>query len=145
MRLEQLRHRGRDGVRVLDRVLDGAGGHSRLERDFLRLLRDARLPRPAGQTIYRIGGRVVARTDFSFEPRRPVIVEVAGHATHATRRQRQRDAQRHAELQLLGLLVLTFTYEDVTERPGWVVDTVRRALQYPFEVPNSSTFDARGA
>jgi hypothetical protein len=126
-RLAALRHRGRKGVVALDRVLDGRwplSARADLPRDDLA----AGLPRPACQRIHREGSRFVARTDFSFEPAARLIVEVAGHATHATRRQRQRDAQRHSELQLLGFVVLTFTWEDVTERPSWVLSIVRRGL-----------------
>lgn len=137
-RLAALRHRGRDGVRLLDRVLDGAGGHSYLERRFLDLIRRAGIVRPATQTVYRANGRFVARTDFTFPPPHRVIAEVAGHATHASRRQRQRDAQRHSELQLLGFVVLTFTYEDVMERPVWVAATVAAALQATFQAPKAS-------
>jgi very-short-patch-repair endonuclease len=56
------------------------------------------------------------------------VVEVAGHGTHATRRQRQRDAQRQAELAAIGCIVITFTYEDVMHRPEYVVATLRRVL-----------------
>ena len=109
-------------------MLDGSGGHSRLERSFLDLVRRAGLERPACQRIHRDGERFVARTDFSWL-RPKVVAEVAGHATHATRRQRARDAQRHAELSVLGWLVLTFTYEHVVEEPRWVLDTLTRAFQ----------------
>ena len=57
------------------------------------------------------------------------MVEVAGHGTHATRRQRQVDAQRHTELTLRGLRVLTFTYEDLRDRPSWVVSRLMEALR----------------
>jgi len=144
-RLSELRHRGRDGVRLLDRVLDGAGGHSHLERQFLTLMRRHGIVRPATQTIYRAGGRFVARTDFTFPPPHRLIVEVAGHATHATRRQRQRDAQRLSELQLLGFTVLPFTYEDVMERPEWVAQIVTRALAQAFQAPGWSSGSQFGA
>jgi very-short-patch-repair endonuclease len=126
-RLAHLRHRGRDGVRLLDRALDGAGGHTRLEREFLAIVRRAGLPKPRCQRLHQDGGRFVARTDFSWDVQR-VIAEVAGHGTHATRQQRRRDAQRQAELSVLGWMVLTFTYEQVMEDPGWVLGIVRRAL-----------------
>jgi very-short-patch-repair endonuclease len=126
--LTRLRHRGRGGVRALDRVLDGAGGHSYLERRFLDLVRRAGLPKPKTQRVHRLGGRFLARTDFSWH-RTKVIVEVAGHATHATRQQRTRDAHRHAELSVLGWLVLTFTYEHVTRQPEWVLDVLTRAFR----------------
>ena len=120
-RFGELRHRGLRGASVLDRVLDGTGGHSRLERTFLELVGRAGLPRPTCQRVVRAHGRFVARTDFTFEVTPLLICEVAGHGTHATRRQRQRDEQRRTELQLLGATVVTFTYEDVTERPSWVL------------------------
>jgi very-short-patch-repair endonuclease len=126
-RLAALRHRGRTGVRRLDEALDGAGGHSRLERIFLQLVRRAGLPKPECQRIHTDDGRFVARTDFSWSPR-AVVAEVAGHRTHSTRHERERDAQRHAELSVLGWLVLTFTYEQVTRRPDWVLTVLRRVL-----------------
>jgi very-short-patch-repair endonuclease len=138
--LAQLRHRGRSGVVLLDRVLDGSGGHSRLERSFLELVRRAGLEKPTCQRIHRDGNRFVARTDFSWL-RPKVVAEVAGHATHATRRQRARDAQRHAELSVLGWLVLTFTYEHVVEEPGWVLDTLTRAFESRLVAPAATIRD----
>jgi very-short-patch-repair endonuclease len=57
-----------------------------------------------------------------------LVVEVAGHGTHASRGQRQVDAQRRTELTLRGLRVLTFTYEDVRDRPAWVIARLREAM-----------------
>ena len=65
-RLAQLRGSGRWGVRRLDRLLIDSGGESVLERRFLRLLRDAGLPRPETQVVQRRGGRHVGRVDFLF-------------------------------------------------------------------------------
>jgi very-short-patch-repair endonuclease len=116
---------GLAGAARLERVLGVSGVESRLERDLVRLVRRAGLPEPELQVVHRDGGRTIARVDCRFGR---VIVEVAGHGTHATRRQRQRDAQRHTELTLAGFQVLTFTYEDMRDRPGWVVAQLRRAL-----------------
>ena len=99
---------GVNGSRALLDALIDSGGESRLERMFLRLCRVAQLPRPVVQKTYRDGGRTLARVDAEFPG--DIVVEVAGHGTHATRQQRQRDAQRHTELTLRGKLVLTFTY-----------------------------------
>jgi Protein of unknown function (DUF559) len=126
-RLDSIRRRGVPGVRAVDAALDGSGGHTRLERWFLELVRDAGLPRPQLHVTHRAGTRVVARIDALFDPL-PVVVEVAGHGTHASRSRRQRDAQRQAELAALGYLVLTFTYEDVVHRPAYVIATLRQAL-----------------
>jgi very-short-patch-repair endonuclease len=125
-RLAAVRGRGVPGVRALDVALGDAGGHTRLERQFLSLVRRAGLPRPRTQVSFRAGSRVIARVDALFGS--ALVVEVAGHGTHATRRQRQRDAQRQAELAVMGYVVLTFTYEDVIQRPEYVIGTLRRAL-----------------
>jgi hypothetical protein len=114
------------GRRLLDALVD-TGGESRLERWFLRLVREAGLPRPTLQKVFRAGSRVVARVDALFPG--GLVVEVAGHGTHATRRQLQVDAQRQTELTLRGLRVLTFTYEDVRGRPWWVADRLSDALR----------------
>lgn len=113
------------GRMLLDALVD-TGGESRLERWFLGLVRRAGLPRPQLQVTQRDGSRVVARVDALFPG--GLVVEVSGHGTHSTRRQRQSDAQRHTELTIRGLRVLTFTYEDVRERPEWVAARIRQAL-----------------
>jgi very-short-patch-repair endonuclease len=115
-----------NGSRLLLDALVDAGGESRLERWFLRLLREAGIHRPVLQKTYRQGTRIVARVDAYFDG--GLVVEVSGHGTHASRRQRQIDAQRRTELTLRGLRVVTFTYEDVRDRPAWVVDRLREAL-----------------
>ena len=119
-------HSGINGGRLLLDALVDAGGESRLERWFLSLIREAGISRPVLQKTYRDGSRVVARVDAYFAG--GLVVEVSGHGTHASRRQRQIDAQRRTELTLRGLHVLTFTYEDVRDRPSWVIAKLREAL-----------------
>ncbi len=126
-RLTALRGPGRQGVRLLDEVLEGAGGHSFLERRFLELVRGARLPGPATQVIFRRDGQRVARVDFVWEFAR-LIVEVNGHRTHSTREHLQRDEQRRTELTLLGYRVVVFTYDDVIGRPEWVIGRLRELV-----------------
>jgi len=126
-RLSAGRGPGRHGVRLLDEVLEGAGGHSFLERRFLELVASAGLPRPATQVIFRRDGQHVARVDFAWPPG-SLIVEVNGHRTHSTREQLQHDGQRRTELILLGYRVVTFTYDDIVDRPDWVIAQVRRLL-----------------
>jgi hypothetical protein len=118
--------RGINGSRRLLEALVDTGGESRLERWFLRLVRQAGVARPSLQKTYGDGSRTVARVDAYFPG--GLVVEVAGHGTHASRGQRQVDAQRHTELTLRGLRVLTFTYEDVRDRPAWVIARLRQAL-----------------
>jgi very-short-patch-repair endonuclease len=128
--LTALRSRGRAGIRAIERLLPDSGGHSTLERQFLRLVRTARLPRPTCQRVFTRDGVFVARTDFTFGDRR-AIVEVTGRLGHTTSRNRQHDAQRRNELQDIGYKVFEYTYEDVTERPDYVVRTLRTRLGLP--------------
>ncbi len=115
------------GTRLLTDVVIDAGGESKLERAFLRLLRRGGLPRPELQRIYREGTRTIARVDAVFPGN--LVVELDGHGSHATRQERQRDAQRRTELLLKGCRVLTFTYDDVRFRPDWVLVQLAEALR----------------
>jgi len=114
-----------NGRALLDALVD-MGGESRLERWFLGIVRRAGLPRPELQKVWRDDQRTVARVDAFFPNN--VIVELAGHATHASRQQRQRDEQRRTELTLRGNRVITFTHEDVRDRPDWVATKLVEAV-----------------
>ena len=121
------RHRrGINGGRILLDALFDAGGESRLERWFLTLVRSAGLPRPLLQKVWRDGSRTIARVDAFFPGN--LIVEVAGHGTHSNRRDVQRDEQRRTELTLRGNRVITFTYNDIRDRPDWVTSKLLEAV-----------------
>jgi len=121
------RHRsGINGGRILLDALVDAGGESRLERWFLTLVRSAGLARPELQRVWRDGSRTVARVDAFFPG--GLIVEVAGHGTHSNRRDIQRDEQRRTELTLRGYRVITFTYDDIRDRPDWVIARLLEAI-----------------
>jgi very-short-patch-repair endonuclease len=126
-RVETLRGAGRRGIHKLDNVMVDTGGANALERRFLRLCREAQLPRPACQVTHRLGTQTIARVDFDFSPA-SLIVEVEGQIAHARPRQRQHDAERRRQLSRLGGLVYSFTYEDVFGRPDEVINDVRSAL-----------------
>ena len=129
-RVYDIRRRGRTGVRLLDELLLDSGGHTMLERHFLQLMREAGLPRPTPQVVFREGGRTVARVDFLYAEW-GIVVEVSGRHGHSSPTERARDAQRRNELQDLGLQVYEFTWEDITQRPSQVVRTMRTRLQAP--------------
>lgn len=131
-RLCELRGRGRPGVRALDALLRRPrrerDEESWLESRFLQVLRDAGLPPPRIQVRVVSGpGAKRYRLDATYDEHN-LIVEVDGHATHATRRQRQADAERDARLLAAGRRVVRFTYEDLTERPEYVVATIAALL-----------------
>lgn len=128
-RLDQIRSRGRTGVRRVEQLLEASGGHTELERRFLELVDAAHLPRPETQVVFRHPrtDRFVARVDFYFREAR-LVVEVSGRLGHSTPDERARDAQRRNELQELGLRVIEFTWDDVTRRAVYVLAQLRRHL-----------------
>ena len=65
-----------------------------------------------------------AHVDFLF-PTQNVVVEVSGGRGHSTASDRAKDARRRNELQQMGRTVLEFTYEDLTARERYVIDTLR--------------------
>ena len=131
-RLEAIRCRGRNGVSVFERILversGGAVTESWLERETLRLIDGAGLPRPVCQGKIGSSGAFVARVDF-VNPAERVVIEVLGHAWHSTRAQVGADAARRRRLVLEGYVVLDFTYDDVVHRPGEVVAQIAAALR----------------
>jgi very-short-patch-repair endonuclease len=113
---------GRPGIALLREILLDSGGESFLERRFLRLMRDSRLPRPTCQVVHASTGRVI-RVDFEFRPNE-VVVEVTGRFGHTSDLHRQRDARRRNALQQLGKTVLEFTTVDVLSTPDYVITTL---------------------
>lgn len=128
--LERRRIRGRDGVRALESILAERAGlgptESWLERELLRVLDGAGVPRPAIQRVVRAKGRFAARVDFLYEAEK-IVIEVMGHRWHAPRERLQADAERVAMLQLEGHLVIPVTYDQLVSDPDSVVELVRRA------------------
>jgi hypothetical protein len=131
-RLRELARQGRPGVAALRRLLDrteGRGlGDSWLEQEGLRLIAHAGLPVPRCQVELHKVGAGIARVDLFWDQAR-LVVELDGHGTHATRRDRQAASERAARLGLEGWRVVSFTYEDVTERPEYVVSMIRMYLR----------------
>lgn len=132
--LEQLRRRGRPGIRAMEVVLGDRARlgptESWLERAFLDLLQRHDLPLPRCQRRIERQGTFVGRVDFAYDDR-AVVVEVSGHEFHASREQLAADAARRNRLQLAGHRVLEFTYDDVVEREAIVVETMCDALGLP--------------
>jgi hypothetical protein len=126
-----LRARGRNGIGAMTLILEnGRGGatpRSVLERQTLRVLSAAGLPAPA------VGHRVMLadgtryELDFAY-PIAKLAIEVDGHGSHATRRDRATDNLRANALGGEGWRIRRFTYEQVVYDPSVVVRTVRAAL-----------------
>jgi very-short-patch-repair endonuclease len=130
-RIAALRSSGRHGLPTLLDVLVGneatRGGQSWLEREYLKMIAAAGLPRPETQvTLTKAGDRLV-RVDCSF-PGSRVVVELLGYRFHRTRAQMASDAARMNALLAEGCLPYQFTYDQVTRSPAAVIETTRHAL-----------------
>jgi very-short-patch-repair endonuclease len=130
-RIVALRSSGRFGVPRLVEAIEGVeairGAHSWLEREYLRLVADAGLPRPETQRVLGRAGNRTVRVDFRFAGT-PVVVEVLGYEHHHTRAQLRRDAERLNELLARGLRPYQFAYEQVVGSPAEVMAMTRLAL-----------------
>ena len=131
-RIAELRTKGRYGIpRLLD-VLEGRevtrGGHSWLEREFLRLVAAAGLPRPECQVVLTRAHDRLVRVDCRF-PGTPIIVELLGYRFHRTKEQMSRDAERLNALVLDGFTPFQFTYDQVVNQSAVVTATVDLALR----------------
>lgn len=132
-RIVELRSKGRHGVPRLLAAIEGSeivrGGHSWLEREFLRLVGAARLPQPTTQAVLARTGDRLVRVDCYF-PGANLVVELLGYRFHRTKQQLARDAERLNALVLAGKQVLQFTYDQVVSSPAAVVATLSSCLAH---------------
>lgn len=119
--------RGRRGVcRLRSLITESVGpppaARSELERRFLDLCREARLPPPS--VNFRLAGLEV---DAAW-PSQRLVVELDGYAYHHDRSSFERDRQRDATLQLAGYRVLRVTHRRLETQADAVVEAVRVLL-----------------
>jgi Protein of unknown function (DUF559) len=126
-RIVSLRSKGRFGVPRLLAAIEGSeivrGGHSWLEREFLRLLASVGLPRPSTQVVLTRAGDRLVRVDCRF-PGTNLVVELLGYRHHRSKQQLDRDVERLNALVLAGFRVLQFTYDQVVASPHIVIATL---------------------
>lgn len=103
---------------VADRMSSGVP-ESVLEARMIRLLKMYGLPSPVRQYESTVAGRRV-RFDLAF-PAERLAIEVDGRAPHWGRDRWQRDHDRDNAVELGGWSKLSFTWDDVTVRPSYVV------------------------
>jgi very-short-patch-repair endonuclease len=95
---------------------------SEAERRLQRLIKAARLPRPA--TNVRVAGWEVD----AFWPRERLIVEVDGYAYHGNRAAFERDRRKDAALAAAGYTVIRVTWRQLKDEPLAVVALLARLL-----------------
>jgi hypothetical protein len=131
-RYRALRARGRNGIGAMTQIIDARVAEKRvprsvLERRMLRLLSRAGLPTPITRYGVRIAPDIVYELDFAFVDHR-LAIEVDGHGSHATRKDRAADNVRANDLANHEWTLRRFTYEQVMHKPAAVAAVVRTAL-----------------
>jgi very-short-patch-repair endonuclease len=122
--------RRRIGNAQLRGLLEGVRGGERSagERRLTLLLRTARITGWEANVDIRDDEGLIGVGDLVFREAK-LVVEVDGLAYHVTPERFERDRRRQNRLVAAGWTVLRFTWRDLTERPGYVVDSVRRLTQ----------------
>ncbi len=117
---------GRRGAGALRRLLEREAPPKRTKREaelrMLRLIRGAGLPEPLVNAT--VGAFEV---DF-YWPSHRVVAEFDSWEFHSDRRAFRRDRERTNDLQLRRIVVLRFTWQHLTARPGMLVARLRAAL-----------------
>lgn len=123
--LRRLSGRGVRGVKVFRLLLEERGGailDSELERVLWKVIKSSDLPLPQKQVW--IGSY---RVDFLY-PAEKLIIEADSIAHHTDGPDFRKDRERQNELINRGFRVLRFTWDDVKNRPDYVIETIRKAL-----------------
>lgn len=126
---------GRRGASVLRGVLAELAAFGRpaglteseLEDRFGALCRAAALPAPEAATWLTLSDGSAIKVDFLWRRER-VVVECDGYRFHRGRVAFERDHRRDAQLALLGIETLRFTWGQVTAEPEHVVRVVAAVL-----------------
>lgn len=123
---------GHTGSGVLRALLAQRGpayqpAESELEEAFYSLVASSDLPPGTRQARVR-GPSGALRLDYLWEEV-SLIVEVDGWSTHGTREAFQADRSRDRAMLIEGRETMRFTWDDVIERPGRVLEEIRHVLQ----------------
>lgn len=122
--------RGRLNAAGLRRLIARAtsGSRSEAEQRMAQLLRRSGTgPWIPNHPLLDAAGRVLAEIDFAHLGLR-IAIEVDGRAFHSNRDSFERDRWRQNALALGGWLVLRFTWEQITQRPGEVIAVIQSAV-----------------
>jgi len=120
---------GRPGAQTrvrLVRLISG-GARSAMERLAAQLLNRAGITGWSANRQIRDGHGVIGLGDLVFDDVR-LVIELDSWAFHVTPDRFQGDRRRQNRLVAAGWTILRFTWRDLTERPDYVVTTIRAAL-----------------
>jgi hypothetical protein len=131
-RVEELGRKGRRGIVVVREILrardpGAAPTESMFETRFLRFCRRYGFPEPVRQYEVWVEGVFIVRLDFAY-PRIPIGFQTDGYWCHMGRKRWYKEVGQGNELVALGWPILHITWDDLTKRPEWVADLMRRAL-----------------
>jgi REase_MTES_1575 len=120
---------GRTGNVTLRRVFDQTSDRAaaRSERIVHGLLRRAGITDWVANYDVWHEGRLLGVIDIALVELR-IAIEVDGWAFHSASDRFQRDRTKDNALSVVGWKVVRFTWADITQRPGHVVNTVRRMI-----------------
>lgn len=122
---------GRTGIARTRSVLATLDGNppneSELEARFVRLLGRRGLPVPTRQASFDWMTCERGRVDAYF-PAHRLIVELDGRRFHARLAAFETDRRRDQNALVNGHTTVRFTYRQISDEPGWVVDVMRSLL-----------------
>jgi very-short-patch-repair endonuclease len=141
--------RGVRGTAILRALVESrepsdARSQSTLERRLARVIRNSDLPQPVPQYEVFDQDGFVARPDFAY-PEHRLAVEAEGYRFHRDRQAWASDLERRSRLARAGWRVLHFTWEDVHDRPEWVIEQIRRTLFLSARVASTGKQSSGGA
>jgi hypothetical protein len=124
--------RGRDGTVRFRKALEVHGrrdtvpiGHA--SRRAAAIVHSSGVPYPSFEDRIYVNGEFIAQTDLAWEA--PVVGFIDGFTHHAARRkQTTRDRHQRQVLRSAGLIVLEFTYDQLSD-PSYVLATTRSAYR----------------
>jgi very-short-patch-repair endonuclease len=125
--------KGRKGTAMIRKLLDQrsdgrARSHSMLEIKLDHLLAHSDVPEYFRQFVVMTRVGIPADVDFAW-PEVKLGVEADGYKWHSGRMQWQSDMARQNALAEVGWLILRFSWDDVTRRPRYVIETILAAYE----------------
>lgn len=132
--LRRVGGRGRKGTGAFRTLIDSRVGSdgvtdSMFETRLVQVLRRAGLPEPVRQFEIYDGGGFVGRFDCVY-PEARVAIEADSVRHHHSRVRFESDRERRSRAEGVGWRVPTFTWRQLTRRPGWVASTVDAILDH---------------